>query len=419
MSVFHDAPSYWQATAPAPVMSTDLPATAQIVVVGGGFFGAATAYFLARAGAAPLVIEQVAPAYGATGRNGGFHVVGTAEGYADAVVRLGRDTARAVMQITLDSRALLRQVIAEEQIACDYRETGHLSLALGDAQYADLRRHVAALHADGFAAELLDRHQTQELIDTPLSDEITGALYGADNALLHSARLVYGLIAAAQRHGAHVAIARVERLASQHGCVRVMTNRGVLEAGSVVVTVNAWTRDLIPALHETMMPVRGQALAYAPIRRVFRAGVGAAVTPTGEYWHQTPEGAIVIGGCRACAPGRDVGVTEMVPTPSGDGGNRTDPAAPVSAPRGSDGCPALGGVDGIHRRLCADRRRSAGDARGVGGRRVLWTRDAVRDALRAVAGGSGAYRRDAVGADAVPPGAPDTATTASSAMTNT
>jgi Glycine/D-amino acid oxidases (deaminating) len=72
MSVFHDAPSYWQATAPAPVMSTDLPATAQIVVVGGGFFGAATAYFLARAGAAPLVIEQVAPAYGATGRNGGF-----------------------------------------------------------------------------------------------------------------------------------------------------------------------------------------------------------------------------------------------------------------------------------------------------------------------------------------------------------
>jgi len=316
MSVFHDVPSYWQATAPALVMSTDLPATAQIVVVGGGFFGAATAYFLARAGAAPLVIEQVAPAYGATGRNGGFHVVGTAEGYADAVARLGRDTARAVMQITLDSRALLRQVIAEEQIACDYREPGHLNLALGAAQYADLRRHVAALHADGFAADLLDRHQTQELIDTPLSEEITGALYGAENALLHSARLVYGLIAAAQRHGARVAIARVEHLASQNGCVRVVTNRGVLEAGSVVVTVNAWTRDLIPALHGVITPVRGQALAYAPIRRIFHTGVGAAVTPTGEYWHQTPEGAIVIGGCRACAPGRDVGVTEMVPTPA-------------------------------------------------------------------------------------------------------
>ncbi|MCS6939105.1 MAG: FAD-binding oxidoreductase [Roseiflexus sp.] len=315
MNVTHDPQSYWQATAPPPVLPHDLPATANVVVVGGGFFGAATAYFLARARAAPLLIEQTAPAYGATGRNGGFHVVGTAEGYADAVARLGRNAARAIMQITLDSRALLRQALAEEQIACEYREPGHLTLALGEAQYADLKRQVAALHADGFAAELLDRQQTQALIRTPLSEEITGALYGPENALLHSARLVYGLIAAAQRHGARVAIARVERLVPHNGHVRVMTNCGVVEAGAVVVTVNAWTRDLIPALRDVITPVRGQALAYAPIPRVFEQGIGASVTPTGEYWHQTPDGAIVIGGCRACAPGRDVGVTETVPTP--------------------------------------------------------------------------------------------------------
>lgn len=315
MNVSHDPQSYWQTTAPAPVLPTDLPSTAHVVVVGGGFFGAATAYFLARAGAAPLLIEQAAPAYGATGRNGGFHVVGTAEGYADAIERLGRETARAIMQITLDSRALLRQALAEEAITCDYREPGHLTLALGEAQYADLQRQVAALRADGFAAELLDRQQTQSLIRTPLSEEIAGALYGPENALLHSARLVYGLIAAAQRHGARVAIARVERLIPHNGHLRVMTNRGIVEAGAAVVTVNAWTRDLIPALRDVITPVRGQALAYAPIRPVFEQGIGASVTSTGEYWHQTPDGAIVIGGCRACAPGRDVGVTDTVPTP--------------------------------------------------------------------------------------------------------
>ncbi len=314
MTVIHDPPSYWQATAPAPLYALDLPATSDVVVVGGGFLGAATAYFLARAGAAPLLLEQVAPAFGATGRNGGFHVVGTAEGYADAVERLGRETARAIMQITLDSRALLRQVLAEEQIACDYREPGHLNLALGEAQYADLQRHVAALHADGFAADLLDRQQTQDLIRTPLSEEITGSLYGAENALLHSARLIYGLIAAGQRHGARLAIARVERFIAHNGRVRVVTNRGVVEAAAVVVTVNAWTRDLIPSLHDLIVPVRGQALSYAPVPRVFDQGIGASVTPTGEYWHQTPDGAIVIGGCRACAPGRDVGITETVPT---------------------------------------------------------------------------------------------------------
>ncbi|MGB3330731.1 MAG: FAD-binding oxidoreductase, partial [Thermomicrobiales bacterium] len=39
------------------------------------------------------------------------------------------------------------------------------------------------------------------------------------------------------------------------------------------------------------------------------------ITPTGEYWQQTPDGAIVIGGCRAVAPHGDLGVREMVPTP--------------------------------------------------------------------------------------------------------
>ncbi|MGB9751157.1 NAD(P)/FAD-dependent oxidoreductase [Roseiflexus castenholzii] len=315
MNSTHDPQSYWQATAPATILPVDLPPTANVVVVGGGFFGAATTLFLARAGAAPILVEQAAPAYGATGRNGGFHVVGTAEGYADAVARLGRETARAIMQITLDSRALLRQALVEEQIACDYREPGHLTLALGEAQYADLQRHVAALRADGFAAELFDRQQTQAFIRTPLSEEITGALYGPENALLHSARLVYGLIAAAQRHGARLAMARVERLVPHNGHVRVITNCGVVEAGAVVVTVNAWTHDLIPTLCDVITPVRGQALAYAPIPRVFEQGIGASVTPTGEYWHQTPDGSIVIGGCRALAPGRDVGVTETVPTP--------------------------------------------------------------------------------------------------------
>lgn len=315
MSIANDSQSYWHATAMSPVTTIDLPLTAEVAVIGGGFFGAATAYFLARAGARPLLIEQVAPAYGATGRNGGFHVIGTAEGYADAIDRLGHDAARAIMQITLDSRALIRQALAEEAIDCDYREPGHLSLALGEEQLAAVRRTVAALNADGFPAELLDRAQTQEFIHTPIGPEISGALYGAEDALLHSSRLVYGLTMAAQRHGAQVTIARVERLEPHTGGVRIITNQGAVDAGAVTVTVNAWARELVPGLRGIVTPVRGQALSYAPIPLAFPLGTGASVTPTGEYWHQTIDGSIVIGGCRAVAPGRDVDITETVPTP--------------------------------------------------------------------------------------------------------
>src|SRR3954469_7244972 len=127
--------SYWQAANAARAhRSTELPARTDVVVIGGGLLGAATAYWLARAGIATVVIEQGDLASGATGRNGGFMVAGTAERYPAAMARLGHATARAVWRLTLDNRVLLRQVLAEEAIECYYREPGHLHLALGDAQ---------------------------------------------------------------------------------------------------------------------------------------------------------------------------------------------------------------------------------------------------------------------------------------------
>src|SRR6266508_5047300 len=138
--------SYWQATAPGQLAApADLRATADVAVIGGGLLGAATAYWLARAGATVALLEAGALAGGATGRNGGFVVAGTAAPYPAAIERFGHTTARAVWGLTLESRALLRQTLAEEAIDCDYREPGLLHLALGDAQLAGLARTVAAL----------------------------------------------------------------------------------------------------------------------------------------------------------------------------------------------------------------------------------------------------------------------------------
>jgi gamma-glutamylputrescine oxidase len=42
--------------------------------------------------------------------------------------------------------------------------------------------------------------------------------------------------------------------------------------------------------------------------------VGAAVTPTGEYWQQALDGSIVLGGCHAVAPNGEVGLRESATT---------------------------------------------------------------------------------------------------------
>lgn len=315
--------SYWQATAGWAVPPDALPPATEVAVVGGGLLGAATAYWLARAGARPTLIEREALAWGATGRNGGFVVAGTAEGYPGAIARVGRETARAVWQLTVDNRGLLRRVLDEEGIACDYRERGRLGLALGEEQRAALARGVALLRDDGFRDELLDRRQAQELIGTPLGPEIAGGSFAVENATVHSARLVQGLAGAAARHGARLCAAAVTGLEPDGGGVAVRTSGGTIRAGAAVVAVNAWTGALLPALAGIVTPVRGQMLAYAPPPNgagpVFTTAVSAAATPTGEYWQQTPDGAIVLGGCRAAAPGRDEGVREGVPTPEVQG----------------------------------------------------------------------------------------------------
>ena len=312
-------PSYWHVTAGAePLAADDLPQSADVVVVGAGLLGACTAYWLARRGARVIVVEREAPGAGATGRNGGFLTSGTAESYPDAIARLGHATAKAIWDLTIENRALARQVLAEEQIACDYREPGHLSLALGAEQMEAVRRAVAALKADGFAAEALDRAQVQELIATPLGEEVSGGLFGPESGLLHSARFVRGVMAAAQLRGARLCIAEVRGVAQDGDGVALETSAGRVRAGSAVLALNAWTSRVAPALAGIIRPVRGQVLAYAPpqaaARPIFRLGMGAELTATGEYWHETPQGEIVLGGCRTAAASRDEGVWEQVPT---------------------------------------------------------------------------------------------------------
>lgn len=307
--------SYWHRTAPQLAFLTDLPASVEMLVVGGGLFGAATAYWLARAGHEVALLERVGAAYGASGRNGGFVVAGMHEDYPAAVKRLGQSTAKAVLSLSYENQAVLRQVLGEEGIECDYREPGSLGLALGEKQGEEVRQSISALRADGFPVQWLERGEVQELIHTPLSAEIVGGKFLPGQALVHSARLIQGLALAARRHGAQLYQAQALRLAQEGQRVRVETTRGTLRAGAVVLAVNAWTSELIPQMRGVIVPVRGQILAYEPLPPVFTTAIFASLTETEEYWQQTLDGSIVLGGCRALAPAKDVNIWETSTTP--------------------------------------------------------------------------------------------------------
>jgi gamma-glutamylputrescine oxidase len=316
MSIYpnQEPPSYWQTTTARAELSENLPSGADVAIVGGGILGAATCYWLSRSGISTVLLERDALAHGATGRNGGFVSTGPAEGFLRTVKRQGPEIAQAVLQMTIENQQSLHNILQEEGINCDYRTPGSIHIAMHEDEWNDLAQDTHALQQIGLTIEMLEHQSLQKLIRTPLSNEIPGGRFNPIDAVIHPIKLVQGLIAAAQRRGTHVCQATVTQLEARQGSVHIHTTSGSLAAEKVIVATNAWISTLLPLFAPYISPVRGQMLAYTPIPAIFSTGMGASITPTGEYWQQRPDGVIVLGGCRAAAHDFDVGLKPNQPT---------------------------------------------------------------------------------------------------------
>ncbi len=105
--------SYWQADLanayPSQLMTDPLRGTraTDVAIVGAGVTGAATALWLARAGARMRVLEARQVAAGASGRNAGFIASGTTEPYATAIARYGRGHAKRIWGFSADNAELV------------------------------------------------------------------------------------------------------------------------------------------------------------------------------------------------------------------------------------------------------------------------------------------------------------------------
>lgn len=310
-------PSLWQAALPpTPPPPAALPPHADVVVLGGGLSGVWLALALAEAGRPPLVLERAHLAAGASGRNGGLLLPGTAELYPALVARHGRDAARALWAWAVAGAADVVATIARYGIDCDWRPEGALHAAVSEAEAVHLRNGAAMLAADGFPGEWLDTHDVAAWLDVPRPDDFHGALHLPDGGAFHSGRLVAGLAAAAASHGATftqgVDVRGIDRHHGDRPLV-VHTDRGPTTAEVVVVATNAWLPELLPHLGDVVVPVRGQVLATAPLsRRAIRGGW--SLNDGYEYLQQLSDGRVVFGGMRWAAPDREVGPPHIVPT---------------------------------------------------------------------------------------------------------
>lgn len=267
------ADSFWLAE-PAPTLSSrPLSGRPDVEVVGGGVTGCSCALTLAGQGLLVRLHEARAVASGASGRNGGFALRGGAMPYDSAREWLGADLAADYWRLT---EAYVDRL--GEHGGDAFRRTGSLRLA-GEDEREELRAEYEALREDGFAAEWRDQ------LPEPLAGRFPGALFHPDDAVLQPARLVRGLAVAAAEAGVDIREHhRVEELDS-------------LEAATIVVATDGYPSGLLGKLEGLIIPTRGQMLATEPLpERLFpmphygRHGL--------DYWHQDPDGRLIVGGFR-------------------------------------------------------------------------------------------------------------------------
>jgi len=301
--------AFWQATMPAlPDRSgRALPASTDVVVIGGGYAGITAARELARRGLGVTLLEAHTLGWGASTRNGGIVHAGYKWSARELIKRYGQETGKALYRETLDSYELVKTLIADEAIDCDFRQVGHLELAYAPAHAPELEHARESLASVGVGSTVVPRERIREEIG---SDAYFGALVvEGSSALLHPGRYFGGLAAAADRAGAdlHEGV-RARSIRREDGAFVVRTERGDIRARDVFVATNGYTDGVVPSLRRRIIAIGSYIIASEPLPEALAHELspkGRAFFDTKNflyYWHVTADRRMVFGGRASFMP---------------------------------------------------------------------------------------------------------------------
>ncbi|MGO4459711.1 NAD(P)/FAD-dependent oxidoreductase [Streptomyces sp. M-16] len=256
--------SFWYATdttahqPPRAPLTAD--ATADVVIVGGGYTGLWTAYYLKRA--APdlrvTVLEQKFCGYGASGRNGGWLYNGIA-GRDHYAALHGHQAALRLQHAMNDTVTEVIDTAAKEGIDADVHRGGVLEVARTPAQLARLKAfHAAELGFGESDRVLYDATDTRAHIDVA---DAVGSSWTPHGARIHPLKLVRGLAAACERLGVVIHESTpVTELAPR----RAVTPYGTVRAPYVLRCTEGFTAAL-KGQKRTWLPMNSSMIATAPL----------------------------------------------------------------------------------------------------------------------------------------------------------
>jgi glycine/D-amino acid oxidase-like deaminating enzyme len=268
---------YWLDSPDAPEAAETLvgPATADLVVVGGGYSGLWTALLAKQADPARdvVVLESETVGWAASGRNGGFVSASLTHGIGNGLARWP-DELGTLERLGRENLQGLLDTVQRHRIDCDLQRTGELTMATEAWQVDDLRGTVDALREHGWDAEWLDRDAAQAQVHSPT---YLGGAWNRDGVVLvDPARLAWGLKRACESLGVrfyeHTRATALER---QTPAMVVRTGFGSVRAAKVALCTNGFP-PLLRRLRSFVVPVYDYVLMTEPLTEQQHAAIGWA-----------------------------------------------------------------------------------------------------------------------------------------------
>ena len=206
----------------------DLPKEADVVVIGGGIIGVATALYLGKRGLRAAVVEKGHIGGEQSSRNWGW------------CRQQGRD--RAEFALIHRSLALWDGMAEETGVDVGFRRTGIAFVSDDDAEIAGWARWAEDARPHGIASEILTGARVAALLPG-MARPWKAALHTASDARAEPTRAAPAIAEAARRQGASLHQSCAARgLETTAGRVSaVVTERGTIRASAVLCAGGAWS----------------------------------------------------------------------------------------------------------------------------------------------------------------------------------
>lgn len=258
-----------------------------VLVIGAGVIGCASALALAKRGAKVRVLEQHVPGAGASGAAAG--VLGMPDTHEDG----------PLLRLCMRSLALFPDWVIELRnltgIDVEYRRCGVTTVAFDDDEMLVLQRDLIWQERAGFRAELLDASGVRE-IEPAVASGVVGGVRFVDDGRVDPPSLVKAVHIAAERCGAEFQPGSVaRRVAVEGGRARgvVLESGTLVEAKAVLVTAGSWS-SLIGTTtlpDGAVRPARGQIVELI----TQKPPLGGVVLSPRCYLSPRDDGRILVG----------------------------------------------------------------------------------------------------------------------------